>query len=336
MTDGGVAFQPGADEVTAQFRPRSAYVGYKAFGDGDGAVLVKPEVAHELRSAAESATQERRITGGLLYGRGWADDQGAYLVVTGYLEAGPGENRGDRIAPDGADHFALSQADLRLLREDAARMYSASLEVGWWRTLAALGEFGPRDFETQAELVGPDGVGLLVYGSGLHWGTAYLGPDGLAPDSAGTLVAVVDSEPPPDDEDDDEPQPELVDLAAGESLAREPLPGGAAPGTPRRRARPRVPSRVRIPPRVRVPRRRAARRADPDYAGNPDYQAEPSYREGPELPADVRFVVGALIVVTVVAAFIVGVLVSSAIVAVIIAAVGLLAILSTVWMSHRY
>ncbi len=43
---------------------------------------------------------------------------------------------------------------------------------------------------TQAELVGPDGVGLLVYGSGIHWGTAYLGPDGHAPDSAGTLVAV--------------------------------------------------------------------------------------------------------------------------------------------------
>ena len=54
------------------------------------------------------------------------------------------------------------------------------------------------------------------------------------------------------------------------------------------------------------------------------------------MPADVRFVVGALVVVTVAAAFIVGALVSSAIVAVIIAVVGLLAIFSTVWMSHRY
>ena len=55
---------------------------------------------------------------------------------------------------------------------------------------------------TQAELVGPDGVGLLVYGSGLHWGTAYLGPDGHAPDSAGTLVAVPGAAagPPPDPE----------------------------------------------------------------------------------------------------------------------------------------
>jgi len=125
-------------------------------------VLVKPEVARELRTAAEFATQERRFAGGLLYGHGWADDQGAYLVIDGYLEAGPGENSGDRISGDGADRFTLSAADLRLLREDAARMYSGSLEAGWWRTLAALGEFGPQDFVTQAELVGPDGVGLLV------------------------------------------------------------------------------------------------------------------------------------------------------------------------------
>jgi len=68
-------------------------------------------------------------------------------------------------------------------------MYSALLEVGWWRSRAALSDFGPQDFATQAWLVGPDGVGLLVYGSGVHWGTAYLGSDGHAPDSAGTLAA---------------------------------------------------------------------------------------------------------------------------------------------------
>ncbi len=160
-------------------------------------MLLEPEVTRELRSAAEFATQEGRITGGLLYGRGWADEQGGYLVIDGYLEAGPGENSGDRISRDGTDEFTLSDADLRLLREDAARMYSAFVEAGWWRTLAALGEFGPRDFVTQAELVGPGGVGLLVYGSGIRWGTAYLGPDGRAPDSAGTLVASVARRTPP-------------------------------------------------------------------------------------------------------------------------------------------
>src|SRR6202035_3823788 len=132
MTDGGSPFQPGTEEVAVPFRPRGSYAGYRAFGSGDGAVLVKPETARELRSAAEVATQERRITGG-------------------HLEAGPGENSGDGISADGADRFTLSAADLRLLREDGARMYSASLEAGWWRTLAALGDFGPQDFVTQAE-----------------------------------------------------------------------------------------------------------------------------------------------------------------------------------------
>jgi hypothetical protein len=185
MTEDGAAVLPGPEAATVTVRPRTAYIGFRAFGGGDGAVLLAPGVVRRLRTAAEFATDEGRIVGGLLYGRHWADDQGSYLVVTGFLEAGPGENPG-RGGP--GDDFTLSQADLRLLREDADRMYSASVEVGWWRTLEQLGEFGPGDFLTQQDLAGPDGVGLLVYGSGPHWGTAYLGADGDAPDSAGTLV----------------------------------------------------------------------------------------------------------------------------------------------------
>jgi hypothetical protein len=323
MTDGGAAFEPGMEEVRVPFRPRGSYAGYRAFGSGDGAVLVKPEVARELRSAAEFATLERRFAGGLLYGRGWADEQGAYLVIDGYLEAGPGENSGDRISGDGADRFTLSAADLRLLREDAARMYSGSLEAGWWRTRAALGEFGPQDFVTQAELVGPDGVGLLVYGSGIHWGTAYLGPDGLAPDSAGTLVAVPAAAPGPPPGAAPEaglvPEPEVADTGAGETLAQGPLAAGAGPAAaapPRRRVR-----RSAAAP-VRTVTRRWTRPASPDYPG-------------PETPADVQFVVGALIAVTVAVAVIVGVLVSNVIVAVIIAVIGILAILSSVRLSRR-
>lgn len=324
MTDGGAAFQPGAEDLNSPYRPRAEYAGYRAFGDDDGAVLVRPQVTRKLRTAAEFATQERRIAGGLLYGRGWADEQGAYLVVEGYLEAGPGENRGDRISADGADNFTLSAADLRLLREDGARMYPSALEVGWWRTLAALGEFGPRDFETQAELVGPDGVGLLVYGSGIHWGTAYLGPDGHAPDSAGTLAPVPDPAagalgPTAGLAAGLAPEPELVDVSAGESLTREPLPGGTAAtaAPPRRRARRRAAAPVRV-----STRRWSTRSASADYPG-------------PETPADVQLVVGALIAVTIAAAIIIGVLVSNVIVAVIIGAIGLLAILSTVKMSRR-
>jgi hypothetical protein len=315
MTDGGAAFRPGSEDLNPLYRARGAYAGYRAFGRADGAVLVEPQVARKLRSAAEFATQERRITGGLLYGRGWADEQGAYLVIDGYLEAGPGENRHDRISGAGADRFTLSAADLRLLREDAARMYSASVEAGWWRTLAALGEFGPQDFVTQAELVGPGGAGLLVYGTGVHWGTAYLGPDGHAPDSAGTLVAVSDPATGPDPEAGLAPGPEVAGTTAGERLETEPLPGdgGPAAAAPARRVR-----RSAVVP----VRRWRARPASPDAPG-------------PETPADVKLVVGALIAVTVAAAIIIGVLVHSVIVAVAIAVVGTLAISGTVWTSRR-
>jgi hypothetical protein len=288
-------------------------------------VLIAPSVVHGLRSAAELATAERRIAGGLLYGRGWADEMGTYLVIDHYLEAGPGENSGDRISADGDDDFTLSEGDLRLLRQDAARMYSASLEAGWWRTRAALGEFGPTDFETQGELVGPDGVGLLVYGSGIYWGTAYLGPVGLAPDSAGTLSAVPDPVPGPPGpgpaptrEAGIAPEPDVMDTAAGESPQQEPFQPGTAP--PRRRVR-----RPRAASVYGTARRRGIRLANADAPERPT-----------DFPADVRFVIGALMVATVAAAIIIGLIVSSLLVAVIIGAVGVLVIMSSAWMSRRY
>src|SRR5438309_816675 len=122
MTDGGTEFQPGQTEPSLPLRSRGAYAGHEAFGAGPGAVLVDPEVGRDLRSAAELATQEQRIAGGLLYGRAWVDDEGPYLVVDGYLESGPGENPDDRAVRDGRDNFTLTDADLRLLRQDAVRM----------------------------------------------------------------------------------------------------------------------------------------------------------------------------------------------------------------------
>jgi hypothetical protein len=314
MTDGGTLFQPGAEGAAVPFQPRSAYAGFRAFGGGDGAVLIRPRVAGELRNAAELATRERRVTGGLLYGLPQLDEQGRYLVVEGFLEAGPGENRADRPAFDGTDHFTLSGADLRLLREDGARMYSSYFEVGWWRTRTVPGEFGPGDFATQAALAGPDGVGLLVYATGILWGTAYLGPDGHAPDSAGTLVAAAAAPGPP-------PEPDPALNAEGE-LAQEPLPDpGAAPVTPAPWMTPRRASRLRVPPRARA---WGARRTSTGMGS-----AER------ETPADVRLVVGALMIATVAAAIIIGALASSAVVGLIVAIIGLLAILSTVWMSRR-
>jgi hypothetical protein len=335
MTDGGAPFQPSADGMTVSLRPRGAYAGYRAFGSGDGAVLIASSVVHDLRSAAERATAEGRVTGGLLYGCGWADEAGTYLVIDHYLEASPGEDSfgedspgedsfgedsfGEDSADASAGDFALSEADLRLLREDGASVYSAFLEAGWWRTRTALGEFGPRDLVTQGELVGPDGVGLLVYGSGIYWGTAYLGPDGHAPDSAGTLAAVpgpVPGSPEPGPAGAVAPEPELVDIAAGESLEQVSPPGTAPPRRVRRRVVPSVPRRTR---------RRGTRLPAGDDTG-----------PAAELPADAQLVVGALMVVIIAAAIIIGFLASSLLVAVIIGAVGLLVVVGAVWMSHRY
>jgi len=334
MTDGGASFQPGQGELP--FRPRGAYVGHEVFGHGDGAVLVEPEVARDLRSAAEFASQERRIAGGLLYGRGWADDDGRYLVVDGFLEAGPGENRGDRISRDGYDSFTLSATDLGLLREDAARMYSAAVEAGWWRTLAGPGEFGPRYFETQGDLVGPGGVGLLVFGSGLDWGTAYLGPGGQLPGSVRSFIPV------------SRPAPEAAAVAVaprelgpvpgtapepgadlGQEAGPEPEPVAAAtPGTsvatrrqpvltpPPQRTGPRVISPVGVPSREMG--------VKPVNPGN----------VGPKTPTDVKIVVVALVIAIVVAAIIIGVLSSSLLVALIVAVVALLLTLGVIAFSR--
>jgi len=68
MTDGEAVFQPGAEETRIPFRARGAYAGYRAFGSGDGAVLVEPDVAPtigivsrdtELRPPAVNALLER-------------------------------------------------------------------------------------------------------------------------------------------------------------------------------------------------------------------------------------------------------------------------------------
>jgi hypothetical protein len=330
MTDGGADFRPGEGEPP--FRPRGAYVGHEVFGHGDGAVLVEPEVARDLRSAAESASQERRITGGLLYGRMLADDEGRYLVVDGFLEAGPGENPGDRISRDGRDSFTLSDEDLRLLLEDGARMYPATLEAGWWRTLAGPGEFSPLDFETQGELVGPGGVGLLVFGSGLEWGTAYLGPDGRVPGSARSFIPVPRPAP-------EAPLVPTLELGPAPGTAYEPDADleqelGPAPVTAAAAGTSLVPQRQ--PVLTPAPQPSGPRVISPVPVPSQEWGAKRTYPGyvGPKMPTDVKIVVGALVVTAIVAATIIGVLVSNVLVAVIVALVSLLAISVFLWMAR--
>jgi hypothetical protein len=336
MTDGGAVFQPGQEEASVPFRPRTAFVAHEVFGHGAGAVLVKPDVARDLRRAAEFASHERRIAGGLLYGHRWADDEGAYLVVGGFLAVSPGDNRGDQVSRDGRDAFALTAADLGMLRGDADRMYSADIEVGWWRTLERPGEFGPRDFETQAELVGPGGVGLLVFGDGLDWGTAYLGPEGQVPGSARSFIPV----PRPVPEPPRLPTPSLAPAPeAGPDVAPEPDAdldlepepvAAAAPGTLATRRQPALtpapqPAGPRVVSPVRVPSR--------EWGAKP---ANPSHVEvEPNMPADVKIVIGALILTAIIAAIIIGLLVSNMLVAIIAGVVFLLGISGFLWMARR-
>jgi hypothetical protein len=356
MTDGGAGLQPGDGEASVPVRPRSAFVGHEVFGHGPGAVLVEPKVARDLRTAAELASQERRIAGGLLYGGRWADDEGRYLVVDGFLDAGPREDRDDKIAPDGRDFFALSDADLRLLRTDAARMYSAATEVGWWRSLPGPGEFNLGDFDSQRELVGPGGVGLLVFGSGLEWGTAYLGPDGEVPGSVRSFIPVPRpaTEPPrlrppglgpapvPAVAPESAPAPEpeagagLADDAGLEGStmlepATDPEPepvAAAASGTSLATRTPVLtPAPQPTGPRVISPVRVPAREWGGAKLTNPGYV-------GPQTPTDVKIVVGALIITALLAAIMVGILVSNVIVAVIAGVVLLLGLGGFLWMSR--
>lgn len=256
-------------------------------------------------------------------------------MVDGYLESGPGENPDDRIVRDGQDNFTLTDADLRLLREDAVRMYSSAFEVGWWRSLPAPGGFSPRDYLTQQDLIEPGGVGLLVFGSGLNWGTAYLGPDAHQPGPAGALIPPPRPAADPGEVAADEPAfladatagpgPEPVDIAAGESLLipddeldadlePEPVTGTVVA--------------TRKPALTPAPQPSGQRAISPISVPSAEWGAKPLHPGalGPRVPTDVKIVIGALIVVSCAVAAIIGVLLSSAMIAVIIAVVGFLAI----------
>ncbi len=328
MTDGGATLQPDQEEPALPNRPRAQYAEYEVFGSGPDAVFVFPRTARELKSAAEFATQERRIAGGLLYGRGWADDEGPYLVISGFLESGPGENRGDRIGADGYDNFTLSTADLRLLREDGARQYPSDLQVGWWRSLAAPGEFGPRDYLTQRDLIGPGGVGLLVFGSGLGWAEAYLGPDGHAPGLGETVVPgprpapePVLAEPGPPGPVLSEPapvDPEAVPVGAGSPVTEEASGPRLRPGPPPEPAAPQV-SPVRVPSR--------------DWGGGPVRPV--TNMVGPKMPPDVQIVVALIIIAGLAFAILLGILLSNVIIGVAVAVAVLVVIFGFLWFVHR-
>ena len=306
MTDGGAAFEPGRGEPP--FRPRGAYVGHEVFGHGDGAVLVDPEVARDLRSAAESASQERRIAGGLLYGRMLADDKGKYLVIDGFLEAGPGETRGIAFPAKGAtrsrsltgpaaaargrhpDVLGRTRgglvADARGSRGvQPARLPDAARARRAWRRRPARIRVGTR---VGHRLPGTGRAGPRL-GQVIHPGRPARHRRAARADAGAWPGAWHRAEPDADLEPDSAhlgPEPAAA-TAPGTSRCHGGTGAGtsaAADGTAGDIAHPRAIAGVGVKP------------------------AYPSY-VGPKTPTDVKIVVGALVVTAIVAATIIGVLV---------------------------
>lgn len=150
----------------APFRARTTFTGYQAFGEGSRAVLVEPQTAGSLRDAAHKAYPKE--TGGLLCGRTLRDHGGQYVLVSGFVQAGPGAGR--------SAAFEISPQQTEELRQEAHRASPTADVVGWWHSHPAVSSYSQTDLGTQAIFSQPDSVGLLVFARGDPWAMAYMGP----------------------------------------------------------------------------------------------------------------------------------------------------------------
>jgi hypothetical protein len=201
-----------AGEPNTSFRPRSAYLGRLVVDNGDGAVLIEPEVAGELRMAA--ALAGGRPAAGLLYGQTWHDDEGGYTLVDGFV---PAESAGIVAAAE-ADPVAVRAS----LREEAARSYPGAEEVGWWRTAPRPDSGSWPDPGAWPLSERPDGVGLVVFADGTPPTTAAYIPRNVVQGSVLDEWTTEELPPPP-------PEPEWEQELAPEQPAPEPAPLQAAP-----------------------------------------------------------------------------------------------------------
>lgn len=165
MTDPG--FRVDSIRQTDPFRARAAFGGYQVFHDGNRAVLVEPAAAAGLRDAAQKAHPKE--TGGLLSGRTLRDSDGQYVLVSGFVQAGPGAGR--------SAAFEISPQATARLREEAHRAYPTADVVGWWHSHLVPSSYSQTDLNTQAIFTQPDCVGLLVFARDEPWAVAYMGPE---------------------------------------------------------------------------------------------------------------------------------------------------------------
>lgn len=193
-----------AGQPRTSFRPRSAYLGHLTVDDGDGAVLIEPEVVSELRAAAARAGHGP--VGGLLYGHSWHDEAGGYTVVDAFTQAGPAADL----------HHPESVGELR---SAAAQRYPHSAEVGWWRSAPppVSGAPAAQDPGTWPLDQRPDGVGLVVYADGAPWEPS--GPHGFGRDRP--LPGAQPGPPPGPAPLDPAPEPATPEQAAPEQAGRK-------------------------------------------------------------------------------------------------------------------
>ena len=165
MTDPG--FRVESIRQAAPFRARAAFGGYQTFCTGNRAVLVEPTTAQGLRDAARKAFPME--TGGLLSGRILRDSGGQYVLVSGFVRAGPSAGR--------SAAFEISPQATANLREESHRAYPTADVVGWWHSHLGPSSYSQTDLNTQTIFTQPESVGLLVFAKGEPWAAAYMGPE---------------------------------------------------------------------------------------------------------------------------------------------------------------
>ncbi|MEV0624163.1 Mov34/MPN/PAD-1 family protein [Nonomuraea sp. NPDC050404] len=161
-------FEIVGEQFDVPFRARSGYRRYiRITVDDSSSVYVDREVAARLRRHARHAAP--RETGGLLAGRAFRDNQGAYLIITGMAAAPPESG--------GRGWFHLTPEGTQMLREELAEREASADVVGWWHSHEVASPYSSHDRANQTMWDKSSHVGLLVFAAGAPWARLHMGPD---------------------------------------------------------------------------------------------------------------------------------------------------------------
>ena len=335
MTDGGAAFQPGRGNrrsgrgaLTSGTRCSATATARCSWIPRWRVTCGQPR-SPPARSAGSPAACS---TGGC-----WPTTRASTWSIDGFLEAGPGENPGDRISREGRDVVHAVRrgpgAAARRRRPGCTRPHSRWAGGGRWRLRASSARETSR---RSASLSGPAAPACSYSAKASTGAPPTWDRTGGSPTRPGHSSR---SRGPP---------PRRRSCRRGSlawclapclnqtrTLTRthgdfQPDPEPAAATAPGTSLAPRRPS---LTP---APRPTAPRVISPVPVPSQEWGVKPSYPSyvGAKMPTDVKIVVGALVVTAIVAATIIGILASNVIVAVIVAVVGLLGIGGFLWMSR--